>query len=315
MRELEGGEPVLDVLPRIETLAAPYRPRNGSHDRAAPTDVTPTVRYDPGVRIPLVQETQLMKTPTWAARMGIGLAFVGVTTGVVVASAPVHIDLEEHYEALVEAYDAAERAYYKELLAAEPAEQLKLFANHPWKEHLPRFLELVELGEGTDVAGQALVTIFSNGMDQTPDEAWFAFDVLINDYIESEMLAGFAGTLRYRGGDERVLAGLRKMTSDSPHANVRAAAHFNLAVLLMPDKATRAEARKHFDTVIEKYADVQGGLGETYATMASASLFELDNLQIGQKAPDFASTDEVGAAFNLSDYEGKVVLVDFWGFW
>jgi peroxiredoxin len=33
------------------------------------------------------------------------------------------------------------------------------------------------------------------------------------------------------------------------------------------------------------------------------------------QAPDFESVDQDGVAFKLSDYRGKVIVVDFWGFW
>ena len=44
-------------------------------------------------------------------------------------------------------------------------------------------------------------------------------------------------------------------------------------------------------------------------------LFEIEHLQVGCTAPDIAGVDVEGAAFKLSDYRGKVVLLDFWGFW
>ena len=44
-------------------------------------------------------------------------------------------------------------------------------------------------------------------------------------------------------------------------------------------------------------------------------LFQLDNLQIGMTCPDFTAKDVDGVEFKLSDYRGKVVVLDFWGFW
>jgi hypothetical protein len=38
-------------------------------------------------------------------------------------------------------------------------------------------------------------------------------------------------------------------------------------------------------------------------------------LIVGCRAPDFEATDVDGVRFKLSDYRGKVVVLDFWGFW
>jgi len=40
-----------------------------------------------------------------------------------------------------------------------------------------------------------------------------------------------------------------------------------------------------------------------------------EGLDVGMRAPDFEATDVAGKSFKLSDYRGKVVLLDFWGFW
>lgn len=37
--------------------------------------------------------------------------------------------------------------------------------------------------------------------------------------------------------------------------------------------------------------------------------------QVGQEAPEITGVDLDGVEFNLSDYRGKVVLLDFWGDW
>jgi peroxiredoxin len=49
--------------------------------------------------------------------------------------------------------------------------------------------------------------------------------------------------------------------------------------------------------------------------VAEAELYELEHLQVGMVAPEIAGSDEDDVAFKLSDYRGKVVLVDFWGYW
>jgi cytochrome oxidase Cu insertion factor (SCO1/SenC/PrrC family) len=37
--------------------------------------------------------------------------------------------------------------------------------------------------------------------------------------------------------------------------------------------------------------------------------------KVGDKAPEIAGQDVDGKEFKLSDYRGKVVVLDFWGFW
>ncbi len=37
--------------------------------------------------------------------------------------------------------------------------------------------------------------------------------------------------------------------------------------------------------------------------------------QVGQLAPDISGEDLDGVPFRLSDYRGKVILLDFWGHW
>jgi len=37
--------------------------------------------------------------------------------------------------------------------------------------------------------------------------------------------------------------------------------------------------------------------------------------QVGKKAPEISGPDTDGVKFKLSDYKGKVVLLDFWGNW
>jgi hypothetical protein len=46
-----------------------------------------------------------------------------------------------------------------------------------------------------------------------------------------------------------------------------------------------------------------------------ADLRELRDLTVGKAAPEIAGEDLDGVAFRLSDYRGKVVLLDFWGNW
>ena len=53
----------------------------------------------------------------------------------------------------------------------------------------------------------------------------------------------------------------------------------------------------------------------TLADRIAGPAFEKERLQIGMTAPDIVGEDVDGVKFKLSDYRGKVLVVDFWGFW
>jgi hypothetical protein len=79
-----------------------------------------------------------------------------------------------------------------------------------------------------------------------------------------------------------------------------------------------AEAEKAFEAVLKDYADSPRLIRENAGTVgeiARAELFELRHLRVGKPAPDIEGEDLDGAKFKLSDYRGKVIVLDFWGDW
>ena len=50
----------------------------------------------------------------------------------------------------------------------------------------------------------------------------------------------------------------------------------------------------------------------TVGRKARSELFDLRSLSVGKAAPEIQGTDQDGKPFKLSDYKGKVVLLDFW---
>lgn len=69
------------------------------------------------------------------------------------------------------------------------------------------------------------------------------------------------------------------------------------------------------ETMIEDYGDVKYRGRETFGQVGASQLFELTRLQVGMVAPDIEGQDLDDIPFKLSDYRGKVVMLDFWGHW
>jgi len=73
----------------------------------------------------------------------------------------------------------------------------------------------------------------------------------------------------------------------------------------------QAEAEKYFKQAIELY----GKDNEAQRKVAEGELKAFLTLRVGKEAPVIQGPDLDGKEFKLSDYRGKVVLLDFWGQW
>jgi hypothetical protein len=78
-------------------------------------------------------------------------------------------------------------------------------------------------------------------------------------------------------------------------------------------KKLSKESEELFSRAADKYGDVKLALrGGTVGDKAQTELYELRHMAVGMIAPDIAGEDQDGKPFKLSDYKGKVVLLDFW---
>lgn len=81
------------------------------------------------------------------------------------------------------------------------------------------------------------------------------------------------------------------------------------------DKAKAEKLQKEAEAVFAKVEEKFKAAGGTIAQQAGDALFELRNLSVGKVAPEIEGEDIDGKKFKLSDYRGKVVVLDFWGHW
>ena len=149
-----------------------------------------------------------------------------------------------------------------------------------------------------------------------------ALALLQQHHIESIELGGVCRSLT-RSRSDAAKSFLRTAVKSSPHKKVQANACFSLAMVLKssiaqagPDgPAIEKEAESCFQRVIKEFGDVIHYREKTLGESAKGNLYEMRNLAIGKEAPEIAAQDIAGVAFKLSDYRGKVVMLDFWGHW
>lgn len=252
-------------------------------------------------------------------------------------------------EALKQEQSAAQEVFFEKYSAAETDEaKQKLFeTSYPEPEqYAPRFLAIASTHPGTDAAREALLWVAQNVRDG--EDQGRALDGLLRQFKESEGLASVCSSLRY-DTSARGEQFLRTLFAESPHAKVRGTAAYNLAHALrqsaelaarleeaegeeatnlnewlgeanaarlaaLDPAAVAVETRELLDLVVAEYGDVEAGR-ETLGESATGDIFELENLAIGQVAPEIEGEDIDGVAFKLSDYRGRVVVLDFWGDW
>jgi hypothetical protein len=231
-----------------------------------------------------------------------------------------------------------------------PAEQYQALVEEYREVRKPRefagkFLELAKKYPQDAVAVDALGWVVTN-VTSGP-EAQRAVDLLTKEHVGSEKL----GPLCQKLGQPKSLAAeklLRNVMEKSPHREVKAQACFQLAALLgqqaayatqlktQPDQRERIaqflgeeytkhiaaldlekldrEREKFYETIVKSYADVKVASG-TMSELAKRELFDIRHLSIGKVAPEIEGQDIDGVKVKLSDYRGKVVLLDFWGHW
>jgi hypothetical protein len=102
--------------------------------------------------------------------------------------------------------------------------------------------------------------------------------------------------------------------------DTRGLACFALAQMLRDragddNQKLRKEAMSLFDLCVTKYADCPFLNKSTVGQRSGPLLFEMRNLAIGKVVPDIIGEDLDGKKLKLSDYRGKVVMLDWWATW
>ncbi len=219
------------------------------------------------------------------------------------------------YESLVEAYEAAEARWRERLKAAEGTKERRAVRDaHPARDFAARFEALAgagegrallwrarhlrELGLGSRERGVALGELFTALVDGHAREPWFT-------EVPRELLQQ-----RRLVGEERALALLTRLDAEGVPDETRAEALAGIVSLLERSEAEGAAERA---AVLEDRLEAE--LGNTRAGMAVRAKRAAARTQPGAAAPGGAGGAGRGVGVERDEDRGKVVLLDFYGFW
>ena len=227
-------------------------------------------------------------------------------------------DATATYPGLVKEFEAAVKTWRDELRALSKTDKVKAEAlekQHPVIAFWPRFEEL----GASD--GRALLWMLEEG-DKLPgakSETVATKSRLVAELLEKHASQPWAGTDLPRAlarqriwfDEEWVRAQLEALATASKSKEVSASALAALVGRLTGKNATPEELARAKALEARLASEFAGTAAATALADKSAGA----KYEQGGVPDDFEATDTDGVKFKLSDYRGKVVMLDFWGFW
>lgn len=245
-------------------------------------------------------------------------AFVTAQSGDAPAAATQ--DPQTAYNDLVKAFNQAIETWQQERMAAikkaqesgtQPPQSV---FQPPTKQWIAKAQELAGEFAGKDDAVQFLGFVVKYASNER-NAVKKAVETLANDHAKSKALATVLphlGNAMNFGAQKQVLALLDQVVGDHPDTACKAQAMVVRGTIRLQSARSeddRAAAAQDLRDVAKVTQDAD------LLAQAKDALFEIEHLQVGCTAPDIQGVDVEGVPFKLSDYRGKVVVLDFWGFW
>ncbi len=261
----------------------------------------------------------------------------------------------QQYQALVDEYDAAMKEYQKAAREAKtPQDRQKVFQEkYPRPDQFAlRFLAFAKKHPKDPAAADASIWIITHmgavRINQKSPQSE-ARKILLRDHIQSEKMASLCQTLAHfeDKDSQQILRDVLEKSKDRParaqaslalaqqaESRMRLAQQFKekpesavnyveimgrqtvTAIVKAGPEKLKKEAVALFERTAKEFADVSDPDGGTVGERATDQLDAmLHPIAVGKPAPDIVGEDIDRTKFKLSDYRGKVVLLDFWGHW
>jgi hypothetical protein len=221
-------------------------------------------------------------------------------------------------EKLIKDFQKAQQDFYKAYQEAKTDEERnKLVEQMPKPgETAKRLLELAEKNaKEPDAAARALTWVISSGGydDEANKRKEKALEMILKDHVASDKIADVCTALIYNP-PSKAEEFLRAVVAKNPSKEIQGKASYALA-MTVKNSGKDEESEKLFAEAAEKYGDVVVYGKTTVGDLANGELFEKRFLAVGKTVPEIEGEDLDAKKFKLSDYRGKVVLLDFWGNW
>ena len=224
---------------------------------------------------------------------------------------------DRDFEILSKNYDKQLNDFHTGYAAASDEEKPNFYrTNFPNPQtYVSEFMHIAQENPSTTAAENSLFWVVENS--RRPDEQKAALEVIFTNHLESERMEQMCFRMLYARGDDAARERLEMVIDNTPHKKIKAVATYCLASFLRlnaKDDEDKDEYMSLFQKVSDEYSDIEFR-DRPISKMAEGAMFEAENLKIGDQVPDLEGEDLNGESFKISDYRGKVVVLDFWGHW
>jgi len=205
--------------------------------------------------------------------------------------------------------------------AKTEAERAELVSAFPRDEFVSELEALTKAGPGNEIAARAWYELMRLGAMLDDKELFTrALERLAADHVTSGVIPPLTLDLVYgvpSWSAQPAAAAMRTILAKNTDPTVQANGTAELALLVGLDDvfgpAGKTEAESLLARIEKDYGE-KDFIGMTGKEFVTGARNEITKLRVGQIAPDFEVSDQDGVRFKLSDYRGRVVLLDFWGF-
>lgn len=215
----------------------------------------------------------------------------------------------------VQARNAWNKALRKASKNKDSKVRANLLKNRPASQFVSRFQAGAKACAGTGKAVPYLSWLVSHDRGEI---ARTSLQTLMQNHITHPGIrraVARIGGLRQKIGKEQSRKWLDAVLAENLHPDIQAQARYTRAAAYVGTRAVeRSEGLRQL-AIDDLNKVIAASAGQSLKGLAQRLLFEAINLEPGLKAPDIHGEDLDGIAFKLSDYRGKVVLLDFWGDW
>lgn len=214
------------------------------------------------------------------------------------------------------------QAYSVRYRAAKSAEERSAVSKTmptatPYLDQLERFIR-----EGSTEEAAEVARWWMHG-NRAKRDAHRVMDALMDAHVDAEFLTRYVPHCGRLLPAEKAETIFRTLIEKNNFDSVKASATYSLQALLdkqaktiegEKSKALTAEVKSLQETLKNDYPEMLDLTGVPFVTRIKGSRFAR-NIAIGKMAPDIVGKDLDGVEFKLSDYKGKVIVLDFWGHW